>query len=168
MRKLIILCCLLFALPAAAEPMTINGFSLDSPVKFAEPTKLGLDAYSATYPADKPYKEAQLELVVVTYSAEAVKSMKGSGALIGRIARSNFLGFLGDPEEVNKTLFLGKTGARRVYSAKIPRQNKLHVFEGTLKDGSFVMVAIRDFGGTSKVGDLIRSVANTFTPSKDR
>ncbi len=161
MKRFLILL-LLLSLPISAEPLKLGDFTLDSPLEFGPVERLGVGAVSATYPADKPYKEITVELVVIHHSASAVATMKEGGGTISDSTRMTFLGSAAKAEEINKTLFLGKTRARKVYSGKIPRPHRLHTFESFLPDGGYVMVAVRAFGSNPKVGSLLQSIANTF------
>lgn len=166
MRFLALALLVMLAVPAGADPIEISGFTLDCPLEKTEITRLGPGAHSCTWPAGAPYKEVNLELVVATIDAAAVKQMQEHGTSPSQLALSNFLGLTGQPEEINKTLFLGSTSARRVYSTKIPRPQRVHVFEKSLPDGGYVMVAVRDFGGNELLGKLLQSIANTFKPAE--
>ena len=157
----------LLSLASHAEPLRILNFELDSQIKFSKPTELSADATSLTYPRQAKYAEAQLELIVHRYSAKAVKTMTEAGVPLGKTARVNFLGLSGQAKEINKTLFMGRTAARRVYQASVPRSHQVHVFQKIAEDGSFVTVAARVFQKNDATGPLLRSIANTFKVSKE-
>lgn len=144
--------------------MTIGDFVWDNPAGPTKVEKLGVGALSCRWPADVPYKETQLEMVVVSYPAEVFKEMGAKGAL--KSTMGTYLGTMKDPEEINKTLFFGSTAARRVYRGSIPKKQETHVYSKVLEDGSYVVVALRAFEPRSdKLGDLLRAVANTFRKS---
>ncbi|HIB64734.1 MAG TPA: hypothetical protein EYO33_06405 [Phycisphaerales bacterium] len=148
-------------LPVFAEPTEINGFTWDNPLGPTKVEKLGVEAKACRWPAGVPYKETQLELIVVHYDAETVEQTERRE--VYQAALGTYLGMMKKPEEVNKTLFFGSTGAREVYRGSIPRKNEIHAFSKFLEDGSFVLVAIRAFEPTHpELGKLIQSVANTF------
>lgn len=159
-------CALLIAfltLPSLAEDMVIDRYRFDNPLGPTKVEKLGLDAYSCQWPADVPYKEAKIELIVVTYEKKAVTKMREVKASPYNAALNNFMGLFGEPESINKTLFFGSTSARKVYTSKVPRPHKSNVFSKTLKDGSFVLVGVRSFASPNpQVGDLTRAIGNTF------
>lgn len=161
MKRLLFLL-LFLALPAFAEPMKFGDFVLDSDLEFGAVERLGPGASTATYPASKPYKEVEIELVVVHHSASTVETMEEGGGKVSESSRATFLGSTAKPEEINKTLFLGKTAARQVFEGKIPRAHRLHVFESRLEDGGYVMVAVRAFQPGPPLGTLLQQIANTF------
>lgn len=79
------------------------------------------------------------------------------------MALSTYFSLGGQPESVNKTLFLGGTSARSVYLGKHPREHEAHIFSKELEDGGFVMVGVRFFAPVeSQTGALLQAVANTF------
>lgn len=144
--------------------MRLPGYIWDSPVKFGEVQELGPDAYFATYPADVEYEKAQFELVVVHTPRDSVVTMQEGGADPGTLALVTFMGLSGKPEQINKTLFMGGTEARKVFRSQIPRQHTAHVYQKYLDDGTLVTVGLRDFGGSDPplVGDVLRGIADTF------
>jgi hypothetical protein len=143
--------------------MTIDRYTFDNPLESTTVEKLGLDAYTCTWPPGAPYKEVTIEMIVVSLDAEGVKMVEDNGSSPYTMALANFTGTSKEPESVNKTLFFEGTSARRVYQAKIPRENTLNTFSKKLDDGSFVFVAVRSFQSPDpKVGDLISAIANSF------
>lgn len=165
MKKLALSFLFLLALgvPVWAEDMTISRFVFDNPLGPTEITEIGSEAYSATWPAGAPYKEADVEMIVVWNAPDIVNSMKEESADIYLVTLSSFMGLSGEPESVNKTLFFGSTAARRVYQSGVPRAHRADVFSKTLPDGSFVLVGVRSFHPhRTNVGDLIQSIGNTF------
>lgn len=146
-----------------AEPMTLPGYRWDPPVKFGALQELGPDAYFATYPADAEYEEVQLEFVLVHTPRESVVTMQEGGADAKTLALVTFLGLSGRPDQINKTLFMGGTEARTVYTSNIPRRHTAHVYQKYLEDGSLVTVALRDYGGGGPlVGDVLRGISDTL------
>jgi hypothetical protein len=148
--------------PLAAETMEINGFEFENPLGPTQVTELGPGAYSASWPKDKPYKQASVELIVVNVGPDAVKSISESGQSVYETMLVSFMGLTVEPEQINKTLFFGSTSARRVYNSNVPREHSANVFSKILDDGSFVLVGVRIFETRQGGGDLIRSIANTF------
>jgi hypothetical protein len=144
--------------------MPLPGYTWDSPITFGEVQELGPDAYFATYPADVEYEKAQIELVVVHTPRESVATMTEGGADPRTLALVTFLGLSGRPDQINKTLFMGGTEARTVFSSNIPRRHTAHVYQKLLDDGSMVTVGLRDFGGSPPplVGEVLRGIADTF------
>lgn len=164
--KRFLLCCvlLLCTVGSWAEPMAFPGYTWDSPIVFGEIQELGPDAYFATYPADAEYEKARFEMVVVHTPRESVATMQEGGADPGALALSTFFGLSGRPEQINKTLFMGGTEARLVFTSSIPRPHTAHVYQKVLEDGSMVTVGLRDFGGgpAPLTGDVLRGIADTF------
>lgn len=168
MLRLIAIVLLLLCAGAWAEPttMTLPGFKWTSPVAFGEVQELGPDAYSATYPADVDYEDAQLEFIMAYTPRESVVTIQEGGADPKTLALATFLGLSGRPDQVNKALFMGGTEARCVYPSNVPRRHTAHVFQKYLEDGSLVTVGLRDFGGAGPlVGDVLRGISETFTPT---
>lgn len=156
---------LLLTVPALAAPLPLEGFTLDCPWELPDIARHGGGGRYCTWPQGVPYEKATAELIVVTLPKEAVGSMKEAGVSPAKVALSNHLGLASEPVEINKTLFMGATGARLVYESTVPRPHKAHVFSKSLPDGSFVMVAVRDFGHP-QLGKLLQAVANTFRQSE--
>lgn len=149
--------------PVLAEEVVVDRFCFDSPFSDTKFEKLGGGGFSATWPADKPYKEAALEMIVASYDADAVKAISEGDGSLYRAALSTFTGIYGEPKSINKTLFFGTTSAHQIYDSKVPRKHESHVYSKALKDGSFVLVAVRVFQPRElKYGQLLRSIANTF------
>lgn len=153
---------LLFTSSVLAEPMALPGYTWDSPVKFGEVQELGPDAYFATYPADVEYGQAQLELIVVHTPRDAVAMMQEGGADPKSDTLVIFLGLAVQPDEINKTLFMGSTEARLVFESSVPRQHTAHVYQKYLQDGALVTVGVRDFGSKSLIADVLRGISETF------
>ena len=154
---------LALSLTVLADDMAIGRFVFDNPLGPTEITEIGSEAYSAVWPAGKPYKEAEVEMIVVWNAPDIVNRMKEEGANLYLVTLSSFMGLAGEPESVNKTLFFGSTSARRVYQSKVPRAHRANVFSKTLPDGSFVLIGVRSFHPHRiSVGDLIQSIGNTF------
>jgi hypothetical protein len=168
-RSLIFTCLIaLLTMPGLSEEMVIDRYSFENPLEASEVGELGLDAYTCHWPAQVPYSEATLELVVVSFDKEGVATLEASDVSPYDIALTNFLGIYGEPKSVNKTLFFGLTSARKVYEPKIPRPHELHVYSKTLEDGSFLMVAVRSFASPNPdAAALNQAIANTFKV-KDR
>ena len=146
----------------SAETLEIDRFELENPLGPAQFTELGRGAFSATWPEDKPYEEASVELIVVNLGPSAVKTMSDGGGSVYDVILVTFLGIFEEPEEINKTLFLGATSARKVYASSVPREHKANIFSKTLGDGSFVLVGVRIFEPNEGGGELVQSIANTF------
>ncbi len=163
MRRLIALFCLL-CLQASAEPMDFPGYRWDSPVKFGEVQEWGTDAFFALYPNVADTNQVTLELIVVHTPRESVATIQEAGANPRRATISMFLGIDGQPEQINKALFMGEGEARLVYSSRTPRPNTAHVFQKELENGALVTVALRDYGGNDQriVGDILRALSQTF------
>jgi hypothetical protein len=160
-------CLAILISPIKAETMEIVGFEFENPLGPAQMTELGRGAYSANWPKDKPYKEATVEMIVVSVSPGAVKAMSEGGGSVYKATLATFMGLAVEPEEINKTLFFGSTSARRVYNSSVPRKNSANVFSKTLDDGSFVLVGVRIFEPRQEgVGKLIQSIGNTFKKVK--
>lgn len=166
MKNIVLLACLLlFAVlgPSQAEQLEIGGFVLDNPLGPTEVEKIGLNAWGCTWPAGVPYKEAQVELIVATFPADAAREITEAGDSVTEVALTTYLGLSGEPEQINKTLFMKGTEARRVYHSSIPRDHETHVFTKRLDDDSFVMVGVRYFvPPTGTNGGLLQAIANTF------
>jgi hypothetical protein len=145
--------------------MKLPGYTWDSPVKFGELQEGGPDAYIAGYPASAEGDKTQLDFIVVHTPRESAATMKENGADPETVVLADFLGLSRRPEQINKTMFMGGTEARKVWTTSIPRPNTVHVYQKYLEDGSLVTVALRDFGGVrppSLVGDVLRGIADTF------
>lgn len=151
-----------FSSGAIAEELDIGRFCLDNPLGETKVEKLGVEALECSWPTGVEFKEKDVQLIVVDFDKEAV-DMISENASVYTLALSTYLGLYKEPEEINKTLFFGETGARNVYSTSIPRPNKVHVFSKKLKDGSFVMVGVRYFTPPNgETGGLLRAIANSF------
>ena len=157
---LLILC--LFTVPALSDNAPFPGYIWNSPLVFGPPVALGADAYSATWPAEADYDEAQLELDVITTPREAVRGMEKAGVPVADVVLSTYLGLSGSPEEINKTLFMGGTAARRVYTSSVPRDHRVHVFQKNLDNGALVTVAVRVYSQDAPSGEVLSAIANSF------
>ncbi len=157
----------LFCSSALADPMRFPGFVWDSPIEFGEVLELGPDAYGAMYPAEAEsnIEAVLLQLVVISTPRESVATIQEGGGEPKGLVLSSLLGLSGKPEQINKTLFMGGTEARKVYLSNHPRPHVAHVFQKSLDDGSLVTVAVRDFSGRQPglTGSVLQALANTFT-----
>ncbi len=161
--RLVLLLLVGLVLPSQAEDLNIDRFCLENNLGPTKVEELGLDAYTCYWPADVDYKEAQVELIVASLDAEGLKQVKESGSSPYQMMLTNFTGIFSEPESINKTLFVGSTGARQVYHSKIPRKNTVNTSSKYLDDGSFVFVAVRSFKTPNpKAAKLITAIANTF------
>lgn len=147
--------------PCWGETVEVLGFGFDTPLKLSEPTELSSSTRSFQFPADKPYQEAEFEVVVHLISANEIKAMEGLDPV--EVAITNFLGVTGEPTQVNKALFMGKTAADRVYESTIPRKCRVHVLSSALPEGGRVMLAFRVFDD-DHFGDFFRQVKTSFAP----
>ncbi|MCA9792389.1 MAG: hypothetical protein KC910_11360 [Candidatus Eremiobacteraeota bacterium] len=147
--------------PCWADTVEVLGFGFETPLELSQPEELSSSTRSFGFPADKPYKEAEFELVVHLISAQQIKAMEGIDPV--EVAITNFLGITSKPIEINKALFLGKTAADQVYETNIPRKCRVHVLSGALPDGGRVMLAFRVFDG-QHFGDFFRVVKTSFAP----
>ena len=159
---------LLLACPTLADTMVLNGFEFDNPLGKATTTELGRGVYSAHWPADRPYKQADTELIIVSLGPSTVKTMSEGGGNVYEATLASMMGLFVEPEEVNKTLFMGSTSARNVYNSSVPRKHVANVFSKNLEDGSFVLVGVRSFNpGSKESGKLVQSIANTFKKASE-
>ena len=91
-------------------------------------------------------------------------TLLGSGADPRKVAISTFMEKVGQPEQINKALFMGTTEARLVYTSSSPRPNTTHIFQHSRENGALVTVALRDYGGNEPgvVGKVLQALSNTF------
>ncbi len=154
--------------PTLADTMVLNGFQFENPLGTAKTTEIGRGVYSAHWPADKPYKEADTEMIIVNLGPSTVETMSEGGGNVYEATLASMMGLFVEPKEINKTLFMGSTSARSVYNSSVPRKHVANVFSKTLEDGSFVLVGVRSFNpGSKESGKLIQSIANTFQKASE-
>ncbi len=154
---------LLFSKAVSAEPMRFPGYTWDAPLKFNAVQELGPDAYLAAYPAEAGENEAKIELIVISTPRESVAAMQEGGANPRTLALATFMGLTGQPEQINKAMFLGETEARLVYQADFPRPHIVHIFQKMLDDGSMVTVALRNYGAPpAEFGKALQALSETF------
>ena len=162
-RTVLFVFTLLLCAPTLADPMEINGFQFENPLGKASTTELGRGVMSAHWPGDKPYKEAQAEIIVVNLGPSTVETMAEGGGNVYDAVLASMMGLFIEPEEINKTLFMGSTSSRQVYNSSVPRKHVASVFSKNLEDGSFVLVGVRSYDPANDgAGKLIQSIANTF------
>lgn len=143
--------------------MRFPGFSWDAPLKFNAAEELGPDAYLSKYPAEAEENQAKIELIVIATPRDSVALMEEGGANPKTLALATFLGLTGQPQQINKAMFLGQTEARLVYQADFPRPHIVHIFQKMLDDGSMVTVALRNYGAPpAEFGSALKALSETF------
>lgn len=153
----------LLTMTSSAEELVIGTYVFDNPLGPTKVERLGPDAWGCTWPENAPHEQADIELIVASFSPAAVNAVTEGGGSMEDMTLSTYFGLGGQPEGINKTLFMGSTSARRVYPGKTPRAHEAHVFSKSLDDGGFVMLGVRFFTPPSaQSGKLLQSIANTF------
>ncbi len=154
----------LFCLQAGAETMEFPGYRWESPFPFGETQEFSEGVYFSVYPNETDTSKVKLELIVIHTPYDSVALIKESGADPRKVAISTFMEKVGQPEQINKALFMGTTEARLVYTSSSPRPNTIHIFQHSRENGALVTVALRDYGGNEPgvVGKVLQALSNTF------
>lgn len=167
MRKILptLLLSVLLIAGVSAETLLIDEYQFDNPLPPTKVERLSESVFSCHWPAGSSLPEAKVQMIVATLDASTVSETMHAKKSVGQRALKEFMGITSKPTGINKTLFFGKTSARKVFEETGPRAHEAHVFGKFLSDGSYVQVGIRLFEKRNS-GGLISAVANSFSLQK--
>ncbi len=147
------------------DRLDLGYYTLCTEIPFGPPEALGERIRSVRYPAEAPVDATEIEVWLLRTDRSDVERMQRSGIAPNVLAKTA-LGVQGQPEEINKTLFMGATAARAVYRVETPRPHELHLFQGIDPDGHHLSVLVKLFdeeasdGHAERASDLLRAIAN--------
>lgn len=149
-------------------PVAVAGVTLETPVPFSQSSSIGLDAYSAFYPAGAKPGAKEFEITFVFFSVQMQGDTGFSGREMLDYARSIFLG-MGRPANESKTRVLaGKETKGDIDSTSIPHPAQLEIYLLSLTDGRKLALAFKASAAMDKsqAEKIIAAAAQTFAEIK--
>jgi hypothetical protein len=145
----------------AATSYTLLNTRFNCSLPLSQPTKLGLDAASRSYPAgaDKP----QWEVIVVEIGKQAFAEMQGAGMSPQEYARTTYLGQSGAAPGKGSRKFTQGVLTSEIDPQSFPHKDHLETFWLERKEGAGLLLAFRRSPAMNK--ELAERAANEICAS---
>lgn len=154
-----------FTAESSDHKYTWNTISFTTPVLFAQPVKIGMDAVSLLYPNDSQPATAQFDITLALSTVEMQKTMGMDDTQLLDYLKTTFMGASGSAQKAKERTILGKTLTGDHQEQTIPKRMLLDSYLIPLANGDKLMLAFKSDVkmDAAEVEKIIDTVTKTFT-----